>query len=85
MRQYPAMLMHHLTMPMHPIALKTQRYDLTQSCTKKLLDLSIPLIDFEFCIFLHAFVVNDPQRVDIISALSKRGIIKVKLTQNYTL
>jgi hypothetical protein len=76
---------HRLTMPMHPLALKTQCYDLTQSCTKKLLALSIPLIDFEFCIFLHAFVVNDPQRVDIISALSKRGIIKVKLTQNYTL
>jgi len=57
-----------------------------QSCTKKLLDLSIPLIDFEFCIFLHAFVVNNPQKiVDIISALSKRGNIQVELTQNYTL
>jgi hypothetical protein len=70
---------------MRPLALKTQRYDFTQSCTKKLLDLSIPLIDFEFCIFLYAFVINDPQIVDIISALSKRGIIKVGLTQNYTL
>ncbi|MCC5622376.1 methyl-accepting chemotaxis protein, partial [Nostoc sp. CHAB 5715] len=52
--------------------------------TKKLLGLSIPLIDSKFCIFLHAFVVNDPQIVDIISALSKRGNIKVGFTQNYT-
>jgi hypothetical protein len=69
---------------MRPLALKTQRYDFTQSCTKRLLDLSIPLIDFKFCIFLHAFVVNDPQILDIISALSKCGNIQVELTQNYT-
>jgi hypothetical protein len=51
--------------------------------TRKVSDLSIPLIDSEFCIFLHDFVVKEPQMVDVISALPKCGNIKVELTQNY--